>query len=264
MSFTPTTGRPFIPAPTPSTAIRGIARRSIRPFPKIESGHPIKHEFTRSIPTSQCIVCHIHPGTNMVASYLGYTWWDNETDGELMYPEKQHNPDRRGALSEPGSANPEAAAARGLWGDLDFLEKIGTPEFNAQLKNTQFADFHGHGWVFRAVYKRDRKGNLLDAEDHIVAADDKTSSRRPSISRTFISRKACTARTATSRRTVTATAIFTARRATPWTSIASIATAPSRRRPRCARPPRPRRQAAHDMSIAADARGPAAFLLAGR
>ena len=34
-------------------------------------GHPIRHEFTLAIPTSQCIVCHIHPGTNMVASYLG-------------------------------------------------------------------------------------------------------------------------------------------------------------------------------------------------
>ena len=38
-----------------------------------------------------------------------------------------------------------------------------SPEFNAQLKQTQFADFHGHGWLFRAVFKRDRKGNLLDA-----------------------------------------------------------------------------------------------------
>ncbi len=62
-------------------------------IPHNESGHPIKHEFTRSIPTSQCIVCHIHPGTNMVASYLGYIWWDNETDGEHMYPKEQHNPD---------------------------------------------------------------------------------------------------------------------------------------------------------------------------
>ena len=70
-------------------------------------------------------------------------------------------------------ANPESAAARGLWTDLAFLEKIGTPEFNQQLKHTQFADFHGHGWVFRAVYKRDRKGNLLDAESHVVPPDDK-------------------------------------------------------------------------------------------
>jgi hypothetical protein len=141
-------------------------------IPRNQSGHPIKHEFTRSIPTSQCIVCHIHPGTNMVASYLGYIWWDNETDGEHLYPTKQHNPsdDQR---YQSWVANPEAAAARGLWGDLGFLEKIGTPEFNAQLKHTQFADFHGHGWVFRAVYKRDRNGNLLDAASHTVAPDDK-------------------------------------------------------------------------------------------
>jgi hypothetical protein len=137
-------------------------------IPRNESGHPIKHEFARSIPTSQCIVCHIHPGTNMVASYLGYTWWDNETDGESMYPKIQRNPtdeDRyRSWLS-----NPEAAAARGLWSDPDFLERLGTEEFNQRLKNTQLADFHGHGWVFRAVYKRDRSGNLLDEQNRVVS-----------------------------------------------------------------------------------------------
>jgi hypothetical protein len=140
-------------------------------IPKNESGHPIRHVFTRSIPTSQCIVCHIHPGTNMVASYLGYTWWDNETDGDAMYPKKQHNPTDEERYRS-WQANPEAAAARGLWQDTAFLQKIGSPQFNAQLKNTQFADFHGHGWVFRAVYKRDRKGNLLDGEDHLVADND--------------------------------------------------------------------------------------------
>ena len=141
-------------------------------IPRGQPGHPIKHELTRSIPTSQCIVCHIHPGTNMVATYLGYIWWDNETDGEKMYPEKQKDPTDEERY-QSWLANPEAAAARGKWGDAAFLAKIGTPEFNAQLKHTQFADFHGHGWVFRAVYKRDRKGNLLDAEDRPVAADDK-------------------------------------------------------------------------------------------
>jgi hypothetical protein len=141
-------------------------------IPRNESGHPIKHEFTRSIPTSQCIVCHIHPGTNMVASYLGYIWWDNETDGEHMYPAKQHNPSDAERY-QAWMANPEGAAARGKWKDLEFLEKIGTPEFNQQLKHTQFADFHGHGWVFRAVYKRDRQGDLLDAKDNIVPPDDK-------------------------------------------------------------------------------------------
>jgi len=141
-------------------------------IPKNESGHPIKHELTRAIPTSQCIVCHIHPGTNMVASYLGYIWWDSETDGQHMYPAKQHDPTDAERL-ESWTRNPQDAAARGLWGNLDFLEKTGTPEFNAQLQNTQFGDFHGHGWVFRAVYKRDRKGNLLDGDDRVVPPDSK-------------------------------------------------------------------------------------------
>ena len=150
---------------------RGESAQNDPTIPRNESGHPIKHEFTRSIPTSQCIVCHIHPGTNMVASYLGYTWWDNESDGAVMYPKKQHNPSDEERY-QSWQANPEAAAARGLWSDPQFLARLGTPGFNGQLKQTQFADFHGHGWVFRAVYKRDRKGNLLDGEDRIVADTD--------------------------------------------------------------------------------------------
>src|SRR5258707_6669675 len=55
---------------------------------------------------------------------------------------------------------------------MDFLEKTGTPEFNKQLDHTQFADFHSHGWLFRAVFKRDRKGNLLDTGGKIVSFSD--------------------------------------------------------------------------------------------
>jgi hypothetical protein len=66
--------------------------------------------------------------------------------------------------------NPEAAAARGLWGDLDFLEKVA--ELNPKLTNTQFADYHGHGWIFRAVFKHDREGNLRDRDENIIAPDD--------------------------------------------------------------------------------------------
>src|SRR5580700_11383414 len=59
---------------------------------KDEPGHPIKHTFTRAIPSSQCMICHIHPGTNMVTTYFGLTWWDNEIDGDKMYPPQQRNP----------------------------------------------------------------------------------------------------------------------------------------------------------------------------
>jgi hypothetical protein len=138
---------------------------------KDEPGHPIKHTFTRAIPSSQCMICHIHPGTNMVTTYFGLTWWDNEIDGDKMYPPEQRNPSEeeryRAALK-----NPEVAAARGLWGEDKFLEQTGSAEFNAKLKTTQFADFHGHGWVFRGVYNHDRKGNWLDKDGQPIAFDD--------------------------------------------------------------------------------------------
>ncbi|HSK63060.1 MAG TPA: hypothetical protein VK893_04445 [Pyrinomonadaceae bacterium] len=135
------------------------------------SGHPIKHQFTSQIPTSQCMVCHMHPGTNMVASYQGLTWWDNESDGSRLYPAKQHNPSQD-EEQEKLNRNPEGASLRGLWSNFDFLKDTGTADFNALLKNTQFADSHGHGWLFRKVFKRDRKGNLLDASGNIVSPDD--------------------------------------------------------------------------------------------
>jgi hypothetical protein len=148
---------------------RGLTQTSDPTIPRDEPGHPIKHVFTRSIPSSQCMTCHMHPGTNMVATYLGYTWWDNELDGQAMYPaqEKRLSAAERDRIED---ANPEGAALRGLWSDRSFLADVSA--LNDRLKNTQFADFHGHGWVFRGVYKQDRKGTLLDAAGQPVAADD--------------------------------------------------------------------------------------------
>src|SRR6202167_5776319 len=88
-----------------------------------------------------------------------------------MYPRDQHNPTEEEKY-QVSLRNPEGAAVRGLWSDPKFLEKLGSPEFNSKLQQSQFADFHSHGWVFRAVYKRDRQGNLLDGDNKIVAGDD--------------------------------------------------------------------------------------------
>jgi hypothetical protein len=140
-------------------------------IPKGEPGHPIKHQMTNGVPSSQCMVCHIHPGGNMLTSYYGMIWWDNETDGQLMYPEKQ--PDLSEEQKEIiARRNPEGAAIRGLWGqDRDFLQKIWT-DINPKATRTQFGDFHGHGWVFRNVYKTDRKGNLMSARGQKIAPED--------------------------------------------------------------------------------------------
>jgi hypothetical protein len=138
-------------------------------IPKDEPGHPIEHRFTNSIPSSQCVTCHHHPGTTVTNSYLGYTWWDNETDGELMYPDKPRQLTAT-EIHEIQLRNPEGAAVRGKWSDPEFLANI--TDLNSKLTRTQFADFHGHGWVFRAVYKQDRKGTMLDAANKPVAHDD--------------------------------------------------------------------------------------------
>jgi len=144
---------------------RGLSFSTDPTIPHDEPGHPIEHKFTTGIPSSQCIVCHVHPGTNVLNSYLGYMWWDEETDGQLMYPTKQRYPTAE-QLTQSQLSNPDDASSRGLWTDPVFLEHVA--ELNPQARHTQFADFHGHGWVFRAVYKKDRKGNLLDEQGQIV------------------------------------------------------------------------------------------------
>jgi hypothetical protein len=155
-----------------------------------EKGHPVRHAFTRAIPTAQCMNCHMHQPNIFLNSYLGYTMWDYEADAPYLWPGPENLAPRPAGISDaeyrrrfksqhyPTAAevraindrNPEAAAARGLWGDLDFLRQV--YDLNPLLKDTQFADYHGHGWNFRAILKRDREGNLLDADGSMVANDD--------------------------------------------------------------------------------------------
>jgi outer membrane protein OmpA-like peptidoglycan-associated protein len=136
---------------------------------KTQPGHPLQHTFTRSIPTSQCMVCHMHQPNMFMNSMLGYTMWDYESDAPSMWPSKQVYPTAK-QQHDVLDRNPEGAAPRGKWADVDFLR--GVADLNPTLKDTQFADYHGHGWNFRAVYKRDRVGNLLDAKGDVVADDD--------------------------------------------------------------------------------------------
>lgn len=161
-----------------------------------EKGHPLQHVFTRAIPTAQCMNCHMHQPNVFVNPYLGYTMWDYESDAPKMWPGPENETPRPEGISDEeyqtnykrqhyptaeevrriNDRNPEAAAARGLWGDVDFLRNV--YDLNPELKDTQFADYHGHGWNFRAILKRDREGNLLDAEGNIVDPDDPEKWRR--------------------------------------------------------------------------------------
>ncbi len=136
---------------------------------KEESGHPIKHAFSRAIPTAQCMNCHMHQPNMFVNTYLGYTMWDYEADAPFMWPEKQKYPTSE-EIRKVLDRNPEGASPRGLWADLDFLRNVFS--LNPKLKDTQFADYHGHGWNFRAIFKRNREGELLDKDGKVIANDD--------------------------------------------------------------------------------------------
>jgi LVIVD repeat len=158
-----------------------------------ERGHPLRHVFTRAIPTSQCMTCHMHQPNIFLNSYLGYTMWDYESDADLLWP----GPENRLPARNPGEEarfrtqayptaeeafkvldrNPEAAATRGLWADPEFLREV-YDRVNPHARQTQFADYHGHGWNFRGIFRRDREGNLLDGNGQIVPADDPDTFRR--------------------------------------------------------------------------------------
>ncbi|MEA3045996.1 MAG: hypothetical protein QOJ53_328 [Sphingomonadales bacterium] len=158
-----------------------------------ESGHPIRHVFTRAIPTSQCMTCHMHQPNIFLNTYLGYTMWDYESDADLMWPgpenrlpartpeeealfRRQHYPTAEQVV-EILDRNPEGAATRGLWGNPDFLREV-YDRVNPLARHTQFADYHGHGWNFRGIYRRDREGNLLDAQGQIIPPGEAENFRR--------------------------------------------------------------------------------------
>jgi hypothetical protein len=127
-------------------------------IPKGESGHPIAHRFTSAIPTSQCIVCHMHPGTTVMNSFLGYMWSDQETDGDKLYPKIEAKPSSE-EFTRAQMANPNDIDSKSLLANYDFLDEV--IRLNPELQHT-LADFHGHGWSYRAVFKKDRQGNYVN------------------------------------------------------------------------------------------------------
>jgi hypothetical protein len=160
---------PIHSGPLASYGHNGEAATRDPTIPRGEPGHPLRHELTRAIPTSQCMICHMHQPNMFLNSYLGYTMWDYESDAPFLWPEEQHRP-TPAEIHRANERNPEAAAARGKWRDVEFLKQVA--ELNPRLRDTQFADYHGHGWNFRAVFKRARDGTLLDADGNPVADDD--------------------------------------------------------------------------------------------
>ncbi|MFO0821581.1 MAG: hypothetical protein U0792_00310 [Gemmataceae bacterium] len=148
---------------------RGTSFTKDPTIPTNEPGHPIEHKFTNSIPTSQCMVCHVHPGTTVMNSYIGYMWYDEETEARHVYPSKQKNPTAE-ELIRSLMQNPNESAARSNLSNPAFLNDLSL--LNPQLSKLQFGDFHSHGWAFRAVFKKDLKGNFIDHFGGLVGPPD--------------------------------------------------------------------------------------------
>jgi hypothetical protein len=115
------------------------------------------------------MICHMHQPNMFINTMLGYIMWDYEPDAPSMFPKEEFTP-TDAQIRAINKRNPEEAAIRGLWADPEFLQSVA--ERNPEMTATQFADYHGHGWNFRAIFKRDRKGNLLDKEGKIVSRED--------------------------------------------------------------------------------------------
>jgi hypothetical protein len=98
-------------------------------------------------------------------SYTGFMWWDEETEAGLMYPERQRYPSAEEAY-QTQLRNPNESAIRNKLHNVDFVADLSA--HNQACSQTQFADYHGHGWAFQAVFKKDRRGNLLDRRGQVI------------------------------------------------------------------------------------------------
>ena len=87
---------------------RGFSASKDPTIPHDESGHPIRHEFTRSIPSSQCMVCHVHPGTNMIDNLFRLHLVGQRIRRRRDVPETAAQSDAKKKNSKSRSAIPKA------------------------------------------------------------------------------------------------------------------------------------------------------------
>ena len=115
---------PRTPAPTPQHGHLGYSATADPTIPKNEEGHPIQHRLTRPSPPASAWSATCIPGTSYASQYFGYTWWDNETDGERMYPAKSKNPEAEQTPPCRCCAIPKLPSLEGNWSDPEFLRNV--------------------------------------------------------------------------------------------------------------------------------------------
>ena len=168
-SSTPTTA-PSTRRPTRSTATKAAAPPPIRPSKK---DSPATRSSTgsrapyRPANASSAMFIPAHRTRRSISATCGGTTRPTASTCIRRRAKKLPPEDAARSLAR----NPESGiAARASGRTRSSCKNI--VDLNPKLKQTQFADFNGHGWVYRAVYKHDRKGNLLDAEGRPVEFND--------------------------------------------------------------------------------------------
>ena len=131
-------------------------------IPKDEPGHPLKHVFTRAIPSSQCMTCHMHPGTNMVVDLPRLHLVGQRGRRPAHVPEGAEEALRRGAGRASRTRNPEGAALAGLWSDRNFLADVSDLEPEGEEHAVRRLPRPRLG-LPRRLQARTARANLLDA-----------------------------------------------------------------------------------------------------
>jgi len=150
---------------------------------------------------------------------------DNEIDGEKMYPARQKNPSE--AERYQAAVRIPSCSCTWAFGVMEkFLSKPATPEFNKQLKTTQFAIFMATAGCIAASTRTTGKatGSTETASNPF---DDPERFGKAVLLPTFTSRRECNARIATFGQDITETEKIYWRATRALKLIASLATAPS-------------------------------------
>ena len=153
-----------------SSATRARRRRRTRRSRKDESGHPLQHALHPRDPVDAVHGLPHAPAEHVRELVLRLHDVGLRVRRAVHVAGEAEVPDRRRDARDP------RAQSRG-GGDPRQVGRSRVPEGSVRrsirkLKDTQFADYHGHGWNFRAIFKRDRKGKLLDKDGKAVADDD--------------------------------------------------------------------------------------------
>jgi hypothetical protein len=118
---TPMTATRGTPGPTRLTATWARRRASDPTIPRASRASLWPTCFTRAIPTSQCMVCHMHQPNMFVNTYLGYTMWDYESDAAFHVAREAEVPERQGAS---GGSRPQPRGG----GSARSLGRPGVPQ----------------------------------------------------------------------------------------------------------------------------------------